>query len=224
MEKIILQKYIANSSFCSRRKAEELILAGKVFVNGRMAEPGMRVGGEDDVVVGKNKIENNAEKIYIKLNKPAGFVCTNRKFVKEKNIFELIKEKEKLFVVGRLDKDSRGLVILTNDGDYAQKITHPSFGHEKEYLIKVDQANFDYKFIVKKIKLGVKSGDDLLTVKNIDFLGSNNFKIILTSGKKRHIRRIFEVLGLKVVDLLRTRIDDIKLNDLIEGNYTHFRL
>ena len=144
--KIVLQKFIAQSGYCSRRQAEELIRLKKVLVNDELAELGMKVDQDSEVKVRGKKIAINKEKIYIALNKPKGYTCTNRQFEGERNVFNLVDVAEKLFTVGRLDKDSRGLILLTNDGDLALKMTHPRFEHEKEYMVKI----FNFQFSISK--------------------------------------------------------------------------
>lgn len=226
--KIVLQKYIADSGYCSRRRAEELIREKKVLLNGKIAELGARVGEEDEVKIGNKTIEMVKDKIYIKLNKPKGYTCTNKKFRNEKNIFELVDLKERLFVVGRLDKDSRGLVVLTNDGDWANKLMHPSFEHEKEYLIQLKIKNEKLKidFIINKLLRGIDigEGDGVVRAKEVEKINENTFRIILTQGKKRQIRRMFKCLGLEIFDLERIRINNIKLGKLKEGDSIIFNL
>ena len=135
---MILQKAIAMSGYCSRRKADELIRAGHVRVNGEMATIGDMADPETDIITIKGKaLAGPEKKIYIKLNKPLGYTCTNQKFKDEKNIFSLVDVPERLFAVGRLDKNSRGLVLLTNDGDMAQRLAHPRFQHEKIYEVRL---------------------------------------------------------------------------------------
>ena len=222
---IVLQKYIADSGFCSRRKAEELIRQKKVKINGQIAYLGARANENDTVLVNNKKIQATAEKTYIMLNKPAGYTCTNKSFVGEKNIFQLVKTKERLFIVGRLDKDSHGLVLLTNDGQLAQELTHPKFKHEKEYIVTInglkDRKSED---IIRRFRSGINLGDDLrVKVRNIHYQNHNKFKIILTEGKKRQIREMFQVLGLHVNDLQRIRIDKIKMGSLKEGEWKNLK-
>jgi len=257
--KIVLQKFIADSGLCSRRKAEQLIKDKKVSVNGQEAELGMKVSGEDKVEVEKKIIKINNKKIYLKLNKPAGYTCTNKKFKGERNIFELINLEERLFAIGRLDKNSRGLVLLTNDGKLTQELTHPGNEHEKEYITQVRQVasckpacpvgrlqaclsgrqaclsgrqvtsnnrrEISDKLrtidILREFKRGIDigEGDGIASAKKIEYLGDDKFKIILTQGKKRQIRRMFGKLGYEVMDLVRIRIDDIKLGSLEEGKW-----
>ncbi|MDA3840547.1 MAG: pseudouridine synthase [Patescibacteria group bacterium] len=227
--KIVLQKYIADSGHCSRRQAEELIRSGKVSVNKKKAELGMRVGERDDVFIGNEKIGEKKEHIYIILNKPVGYVCTTKKFKGEKNVFDLVKTNERLFIVGRLDKDSQGLVLLTNDGDLAQEMTHPSFEHEKKYIIEVDKARKDIQEIVKNFLKGVDigrdpstssgRGDGIVWTKNAKHLGGKLFEIILVEGKKRQIRRMFATQGLEVKRLTRISLGKLKLSKLENGKW-----
>jgi pseudouridine synthase len=219
-KKKVLQKYIAEAGLCSRRKAQELIQAGQVRFNGKIAQLGDRAGSKDKVEVrGKSlKIE---KKRYLKLNKPIGFTCSNKKFSGEKNVFDLVETKEKLFVAGRLDKNSRGLVVLTNDGEWANKLTHPSFGHEKEYEVEINK-NIPEKLLKEKfVKKGVVLyNKEKVFAKNIQKISSGKYRLVLTQGKKRQIRRMFQDLKAEVVDLKRIRINNIELGDLKEGELT----
>lgn len=225
--KIVLQKFIAQSGYCSRRKAENFIVQSIVRVNGKIAELGMRVDNNDEIYIGEKKIGLSEKMIYIKLNKPVGYVCTNRKFKGEKNIFDLVTIDKRLFVVGRLDKNSCGLVLLTNNGDLTQKLTHPSYEHEKEYLVKIKVSNskIDSENIIKKMKLGIDigNGDGIVKMHKIEYIGSGNFKIILTQGKKRQIRRMFKELNLVVLNLKRISIGNIELGNLKEKEWRYLR-
>lgn len=231
-KKIVLQKFIADSGYCSRRKAGELIKDGDVFVNGEVAELGQRVGNEDEVEINghrpggaRKKLELAKKKIYIKLNKPVGYVCTSRWFKGEKNVFEIVDVKERLFAVGRLDKDSRGLVLLTNDGELTQKLTHPKFEHEKIYEVEVQGSlgKKDIDNIINNFKKGVDIGKEegVVKVKEIKFLDKSKFKIVLTEGKKRQIRRMFGALKFRVNDLARIAIDNLTLGTLNEGEWSY---
>lgn len=238
--KMVLQKYIAATGCCSRRKAEELIRrsvevehttgaihAMPVFVNGRAPEFGMKVDDEDDVRVHGRRIKLNTEKMYIILNKPEGYTCTNRKFKDEKNIFDLIDVEVRLFSVGRLDKNSCGLVLVTNDGELTQKLTHPKFEHEKEYLVKLRIKNQEVRIkeILDNFKKGIDigAGDGVVKAKSIKSVGDNKFQIILTEGKKRQIRRMFKIFGFEVATLKRVRIGNIKLGNLKSGEWRFLR-
>ncbi|MEA1963454.1 MAG: pseudouridine synthase [Patescibacteria group bacterium] len=224
MKKIILQKYISNAGYCSRRKAEELIRLGRVKVNNKIAELGMKALENDKVEIGDKLIVLPKEKIYIILNKPIGLTCTNRKFKGEKNVFELLPNEFKdLHIVGRLDKNSRGLVLLTNDGDMTMRMTHPKFGHEKKYIVKlrIKSQELRIKDITSSFLKGIDigDGDGIVKAKKIKYLEKNKFEIILTKGKKRQIRRMFKAIGLDVVDLKRAAIGNIELVDLGEGKW-----
>ena len=228
--KIQLTKFIANSGYCSRRKAEELIRQQKVKVNGEIIVSGSKVDDDDKIEINNKRIELNKKKIYIILNKPVAYTCTNRKFKGEKNIFDLIRIKEKLFAAGRLDKDSRGLVLVTNDGDMTQRITHPKFEHEKEYVISITNyelriTNEKVKQIISKLESGIDigEGDGMVKAKATEYLGQGKFKIILTTGKKRQIRRMFEALDLEVADLVRVRVGSIELGNLKIGEWRYLK-
>ena len=193
-------------------------------VNGKKAELGMRAEDGDLIEVRKRRLDLAKEQMYIKLNKPVGFTSTSKDFKGEKNIFDLVRIKEKLIIAGRLDKNSRGLILLTNDGELVQKITHPSFEHEKEYIITITEPEiFDNELprILSSFKKGIDIGEDdgVVRVKDIRYLGANKFAIVLTQGKKRQLRRMFYEMGYQVSDLLRVRIGNLKLNDLPEGRW-----
>lgn len=218
--KIVLQKFIAESGLCSRRAAEELIRVGRVSVNGVLAELGQRVDGGEKILIDGKEVGAPMEKIYIKINKPVGYVCTNRHFPGEKSIFDLIKIKERLHVAGRLDKDSRGLVILTNDGDYTKKVTHPSSKCEKKYLVKIahdlEMGRRDREEIISQFKKGIEIEGGLARTLSVEYK-NGVFKITLNEGKKRQIRRMFEAVGCRVIDLKRISIGEVELGDLKEG-------
>lgn len=220
--KIKLQKYIADSGYCSRRMAEDLIGKKKVKVNNKVATIGMRVDDNDKIVVENKNIKPKKDLIYIALNKPRGYVCTNRETTREKNIFSLVHIKERLFTVGRLDKESRGLILLTNDGDFAYKLTHPSFSHEKEYKVKLSR---DIDGSIENI---LKAGVDInektkAKMKEIEKIGPKRYRVVLMEGKKRQIRRMFEVFDRTVHDLLRVRIDKYQLGGLREKNWRYIK-
>lgn len=227
---IVLQKFISDAGLSSRRQAETWIRQGKVTVNGRTAELGMRVNDRDEVMVyGKRVGAKPLQYTYIALNKPVGYTCTNRTFKNEKNIFNLVDVKQRLFVVGRLDKDSTGLVILTNNGQWAQKLSHPRYQHEKEYVVSlsndkklsVNQARSMVDILQKGVRLADKS---LAKARQVKYLGNNTFNIILTQGKKRQLRRMFAGLGYEVSNLHRIRIGEVVLGDLPTGQWAYFQL
>lgn len=225
---IVLQKFIADSGFCSRRQAEVFIREGRVSVNGEKAGLGARVSEEDMVKIGNKTIGLAPDKIYIKLNKPRNYTCTNKSFINEQNVFDLVRIDERLFVVGRLDKDSRGLVLLTNDGELTQRMTHPKFEHEKKYVATITNDKLSEKEIsalVKRFKSGVDIGGEegLVRAKDMRHLAGNKFEVILTEGRKRQIRRMFGELGFDVVDLVRTEIGSLKLGNLEEGAWEYLK-
>jgi pseudouridine synthase len=224
--KIPLTKFIANSGYCSRRRAEKLIREGRVFINGKTAALGQTVAEKDNIEVNGKKIILAKEKIYIIVNKPTGITCTNKKFPGEKNIFSLLPKKittkYKLHVAGRLDKNSRGLVLLTNDGNLTERLTHPRYEHKKIYELKTKnyQPGAESKITYLLIR-GVDIGEESEKAKayQAKYLGNGKFKIVLTEGKKRQLRRMFKNLGYEVADLKRTAIGELKLGNLKKANW-----
>lgn len=221
---MILQKAIAASGYCSRRKAEELIRAGHVRINGEKANIGDMTDPDFVEIRIKGKVLPGPEKkIYIKLNKPLGYTCTNKKFKNEKNIFDIVNVPARLFAVGRLDKDSRGLILLTNDGDLAQLLAHPRFQHEKTYEVRVREDVQNPQGVMNKLLKGVDigEGDGIAHIKAAKYLQDRIFIITLTEGKKRQIRRMFGLLGLHVADLRRIGLAGLGIGILKEGSWTY---
>jgi len=221
---MILQKAIATNGYCSRRKADELIRAGYVRVNGEMATIGDQADpAKDNITIKGRSLAGPEKKVYIKLNKPLEYTCTNKKFKNEKNIFDLVNIPERLFAVGRLDKDSRGLVLLTNDGDLAQRLAHPRFQHEKMYEVKVREEVKNPQAVMNKLMKGIDigEGDGLARIKSVKYLQDRIFIITLTEGKKRQIRRMFALLGLRVIDLQRIGLAGLGIGILKEGTWTY---
>ncbi len=221
--KIVLQKYIAEAGICSRRKAEDFIRDGLVTVNGKKTQLGDRVDDGDEVLLNGRKVNKQKKEIYLILNKPRGYTCTNRAFASEKNIFDLVDSKERLFAVGRLDKDSEGLVLLTNDGALTQKITHPKYEHEKKYLVSIVSRGLSARTIQNEFKKGIDIGDEdtIVKAKNIKAIGPDKFEIILTQGKKRQIRRMFGVLNCDVLSLKRIKIGNLEMGELKTGEWRY---
>lgn len=223
--RLILQKIIADSGHCSRRQAEKLIEQGVVVVNGKIAPKGLKADpNQDKISIHGKSIDPAPLKIYLKLNKPKGYTCTNRKFPGEKTIFELINLPERLFVVGRLDKDSRGLVLLTNDGEIAQKISHPRYKHEKTYAVMVrgKLKNIDLirqAFLAGLMIPGERREKELARAKKFRYLQNNHFVITLTEGKKRQLKKMFAHFGLEVVDLCRLSLAGLELGSLKNGHF-----
>jgi len=221
---MILQKAIANSGYCSRRKADELIRNGHVKIDGRVAIIGEQADPEiNKITIDGSLIGKEEKKVYIMLNKPLGYTCTNRNFKNEKNIFELVDLPERLFAIGRLDKDSHGLILLTNDGDLTLKLSHPRFEHDKEYEVRVRDEVINPGMVVKNLLSGIDIGNDDGIVKavNAKYLQNDLFVITLNEGKKRQIRRMFDALGTRVVDLKRISISGLSLGNLPEGKWDY---
>jgi len=208
--------FISASGYCSRRAAERLVAAGDVKINGVLAEKNSMVDSQDIVEINGEVIQISNEKDYIILNKPVGITCTGLQTVKG-NIIDFVDYPKRLFPVGRLDKDSEGLIILTNDGPIAHKILHSENGHEKEYIVTVDQP-FDDEFII-----GMSNGvpiSDVITKKcEVTRVDENIFRIVLTQGLNRQIRKMAKHFGFKVVKLKRIRIMNIQLKDLQVGKW-----
>ncbi len=218
--KIRLQKFLADAGVASRRKSEELIKSGKIKVNGEpVREMGIKVDPEDDAIFFRGKkVEIPQKKIYIALYKPEGYLSSCRRF-KEKTVLDLIPEKKRLYPAGRLDKNSSGLIILTNDGDLAEKITHPRYEKEKEYEVLVDQSISQED--LEKMERGIKIGGKKTAPAEAEKISSKKFKIILKEGRKRQIRRMVDALGYNVLKLKRTRIKNIRLNNLKPGEWRY---
>ncbi len=218
-----IQKTIARAGICSRRKAESLILQGKVRINGKVAKIGDRAEIADIITIGNKKI--SAQKtVYIALNKPEGYVCTNRNFKGEKNVLDLVEGQPRLFVAGRLDKDSCGLVLLTNDGDLCLKITHRRYEHQKVYEVEIKRPDdVSDRFIIKNFLNGIDIKDGLKPVKakEIRIIGKNKFEIILTEGRNRQIRRMFAQMRCAVQSLKRTKLGKIELGNLEKGEWRY---
>lgn len=215
-DEIRLNKYIGESGFCSRREADKLIEAGAVTIDGKVATMGTKVKKGQIVKVNGKRIDNEEELVYLILNKPVGITCTTEKRVKG-NIVDFVGHSKRIFPVGRLDKDSQGLIILTNDGDIVNKILRAGNNHEKEYIVTVDKKITDN--FIKKMGSGVKIlgtiTKDCYVKKESDYV----FRIILTQGMNRQIRRMCETLGYNVTKLKRIRIMNINLDDLKIGQW-----
>lgn len=208
--------FISASGYCSRRAAERLVAAGVVRINGVIAEKNSVVASQDIVEINGEVIQLSNEKDYIILNKPVGITCTGLQTV-EGNIIDFVDYPKRLFPVGRLDKDSEGLIILTNDGPIAHKILHSENGHEKEYIVTVNKP-FDDEFITS-MSNGVPIGD--ITTKKcvVTRVDEHTFRIVLTQGLNRQIRKMAKHFGFKVIKLKRIRIMNIQLEDLEVGKW-----
>ncbi len=219
METLRLQKFIADQGVASRRKAEDLIREGRVRVNGEVAHIGQKINPEVDQVVikGQSLQVRSSEPIVYIFNKPKGITSTTRKFKGEKNILSFFPNTHRLFPAGRLDKDSRGMMIITNDGELANEIMHPSKQSEKEYIVTTYEPLDD--LAMKRLRQGItyeKINYKLISAKE---LKKNEYRIVLGEGKKRHIRMMFRALNVKIRDLYRKRINDLEIGKLPVGKY-----
>ncbi len=216
-----INKYLSEVGYCSRRVADRLIEEGKVTINGKVPEIGTRVKQGDQVEVEGQSIGNATKQknIYLAFNKPIGIVCTTDRKLEPSNIIDFIKYPTRIFPIGRLDKSSEGLIFLTNDGDIVNKILRARNNHEKEYIVSVNRPiNRDF---IQRMSNGVEILDTITKNCFVKQLGSKKFKIILTQGLNRQIRRMCETLGYRVQSLKRERIMNIKL-DVPTGKYREF--
>ncbi len=217
-----LQKFLAAVGITSRRQAEKLIEAGKIKVNGKITtELGTKVDEQHDTVEFEGKLLTlKSPQFYIALNKPTGYVCSTDR-TQGKSILDLVKIKQRLYPVGRLDKDSSGLILLTNDGEFANQITHPRYRSSKEYFVVLDQDLRPED--IKKLERGmIISGKKLQPIKVI-MSKNKSARIILHEGINRQIRRMLGRLGYNVVKLKRIRIGKLELGDLKEGGWREIR-
>ncbi|NNK87429.1 MAG: pseudouridine synthase [Flavobacteriaceae bacterium] len=214
---IRLNKRMSELGYCSRRQADKLIEAGRVLVNGTVAVMGMKVLADDSILVDGQKIEKTSDKpVYLAFNKPVGIVCTTDTRVEKNNIIDFINFPTRIFPIGRLDKMSKGLILLTDDGDIVNKILRASNKHEKEYIVTVNKS-ISQTFINR-----MAGGIPILGTKTrkckVEKISDRTFKIILTQGLNRQIRRMCEYMNYDVISLKRTRIMHIHL-DVAEGQY-----
>lgn len=216
-----INKYIAKSGYCSRRKADNLIEKGQVKVNGKVLDkPGYEVY-EGDLVSINGEILKLEEFFYYKLNKPIGYITSNFDPHNPKDLNDLIDLDRKFFAAGRLDKDSHGLLIITNDGEFANALTHPSNGISKEYIVKIDKRLTAEK--IKKFESGLDIGNGEITSQSqIFYKGNNTYEVIISQGYNRQIRRMFKAIGSNVLDLERIRIGKVHLDNLKSSNYQKF--
>lgn len=218
-ETVRINKYIANAGVCSRRDADKLIDTGKVTVNGKMAVQGMTVTSQDTVCVNGKVIKAKDDKVVLAFYKPIGITCTERDKFAEKTILEYVKYPVRVTYAGRLDKDSEGLILLTNDGNLIQALMKGSHHHEKEYVVKVDKEIT--KDFLEKMTAGVYLPELDRTTRPcvVEQVGKLTFKIILTQGLNRQIRRMTKELGYNVTSLKRIRIERITIDGLKIGQY-----
>ncbi len=216
---IRINKYLTEAGFCSRREADRLIDAGRVTINGKVPALGTKINAGDEVRVDGKRISPPKEQhTYIAFNKPVGIVCTTDTRVEKDNIIDYINFPKRIFPIGRLDKPSEGLILLTSDGDIINKILRARNNHEKEYLVTVDRPVT--KDFVEKMGNGIPILDTITRKCTVEQTGRFTFRIILTQGLNRQIRRMCEYLGYEVQQLRRVRIMNIPL-DVPAGKWRH---
>jgi len=212
-----INKYLSEIGHCSRRGAYKLLEQGRITINGKVPELGEKVQEGDVVAVDGNVVGNRTEKhVYIALNKPRGIVCTTDRRVEKDNIVDFVGHPQRIFPIGRLDKPSEGLILMTSDGDIVNKILRARNNHEKEYVVSVDKP-IRQEFITK-MRNGVPVLDTVTRKCYVEQMGARSFRIILTQGLNRQIRRMCEHLGYRVTKLKRVRIMNINL-DLPLGDW-----
>lgn len=206
-----INKYLSEVGFCSRRAADKLINEGRVTINGKVPELGTKIMPDDEVKVnGKLISEPKSKPVYIAFNKPIGIVCTTDTRVEKDNIIDYINYPSRIFPIGRLDKPSEGLILLTNDGDIVNKILRSRNNHGKEYIVTVNKPIT--KDFILKMSNGVPILDTVTKKCTVEQLGKFQFKIILTQGLNRQIRRMSEYLDYRVTKLKRIRIMNVHLD------------
>jgi 23S rRNA pseudouridine2604 synthase len=216
MEGTRINKYLAEHGYCSRREADRLVEQGRVFINDVPAKMGDRVASGDQVRVhGRDKVEK-PKPVYILYHKPVGIICTTDRKKKD-NIMDAVQVTERVFPVGRLDVESSGLILMTNDGVLANRIMHPRYEHEKEYVVDVDKKL--RAIDIGKWQSGIRLEDGMTQPTRVRQMGPRRFAIILKEGRNRQVRRMAEELGYKVTALKRTRIGDLKLGTFPVGQW-----
>jgi len=212
-----VNKYLSQAGFCSRREADKLLEQGRISINGEPIEMGTKVKTGDQVFVDGNLVEfETDEKIYLAVHKPKGVVCTTNSKVEKNNIVDFVNYPTRIYPIGRLDKMSEGLLLMTNDGEIVNNILRARHYHDKEYLVTVDKPLTE-EFITK-MRSGVPILDTMTRRCEVEKLGDRSFKIILTQGLNRQIRRMCEALDYRVRTLKRTRIKNIIL-DVDKGKH-----
>ena len=211
MQETRINKYLSEVGFCSRREADKLLEQGRITINGKKPELGTKVTDADEICVDGTNIKKTEEKhVYIAFNKPVGIVCTTDTKREKNNIVDFINHPKRIFPIGRLDKPSEGLILLTSDGDIVNKILRARNNHEKEYIVRVDKP-ISPKFL-EKMRNGVPILDTVTRKCEVEQIDTLQFRIVLTQGLNRQIRRMCEYLGYEVKKLKRIRIMNIKLD------------
>lgn len=217
-EEVRINKYLSEAGICSRREADRQVEAGNVTINGRAAVMGDKVCPSDIVMYGNHLVSKEEEMILIAVNKPVGIVCTSEKREKD-NIVDYVNYPKRIYPIGRLDKGSHGLILMTNQGELVNKILRSGNYHEKEYIVRVNREIT--KEFIENMSKGVYLEQLGVTTRpcQVEKVGKFTFRIVLTQGKNRQIRRMCETFQFRVVDLKRVRIMNILLGNLKEGSY-----
>lgn len=215
-----INKLLSNYGYCSRKEANKLIQDKRVIVNGELAIEGKWVEETDTILLDNVRVKPK-DKVYVAFNKPVGIVCTAAKET-ENNIIDFINYPEYIFPIGRLDKPSQGLILLTNDGELADKILSSENYHEKEYIVEVDK-DIDDEFILN-MSNGIKIGDRITRKCQVKALGEKKFSIILTEGMNRQIRKMCKSLGYEVTFLKRIRIMNVLIDGIEEGKWRNLSI
>ena len=216
-EKIRINKYLSEAGICSRREADRMIEEGRSTVNGKKAESGQKVSLEDEVCADNIPVHKNEKKVLLLFNKPRGIVCSTKQQFDETTVTDYLDYPLRVYPVGRLDKESQGLLLLTNEGDLVNKIMRAGNYHEKEYFVTVNKP-VDREF-VRRMSKGVPVLDIVTRPCRVVQTGECSLRIILTQGLNRQIRRMCEALGYEVKELRRVRIMNIELGNLKPGEY-----
>lgn len=215
-----LNKYIASCGICSRRKADELITNGRVKINDVVATSlGEKVSDIDVVKVDEKVLQKESRKVYIVLNKPKGYVTTNSDEYNRKNVIDLIHEDVRVYPIGRLDMDTEGLLLLTNDGEFSNNIMHPRNKIEKTYIVTTDTNVTNDQ--IEHLKNGVDIGDYITRPAKVKKIGKDKIQIIISEGKNRQVRRMCEAVNINLLNLRRVQIGNITLGTLQSGKYRY---
>ncbi|MCR5418622.1 MAG: rRNA pseudouridine synthase [Lachnospiraceae bacterium] len=218
-ETVRLNKYLASAGVCSRREADRLIEEGAVSVDGRIAPVGCKVSGQETITVSGRLIERPGERVVLAFYKPVGVVCSTGDPHAEKTIFDVLDYKRRLTYAGRLDKDSEGLLLMTDDGDLIERMMRSSGGHEKEYEVDIDKPVTEDFLAKMRAGIYLKELERTTLPCRVEKTGEKSFSIILTQGMNRQIRRMCQSCGCRVIRLKRVRVVNVMLEDLKPGQY-----
>lgn len=215
-----LNKYIASCGICSRRKADDLILQGRVKINNEVVTNlGAQVNSNDIVKVDNKEINKEEKKVYIMLNKPKGYVTTSHDQFNRKSVLDLINEDVRVYPIGRLDMYTEGLLLLTNDGEFSNKMMHPRNKVEKTYIVTTDTKITNKQ--INDLRTGVDIGGYITRPAKVRILNNNRLEIIISEGKNRQVRRMCESVGINLLNLRRVKIGNLKLGNLQSGKYRY---